>query len=135
MKSMKKWTSQIGLVAILVGAACSMHRPTEFGTLCRPVSNPLTVESGAVAITCGQEAENGSWFRCAISRSGQVQAVKSGIFAFSDAREVSGFDPTGANAYASWDGCSIRLRDGRILEEVEVISSVCDGPRLVEPKR
>jgi hypothetical protein len=112
-----------------------MHRPTEFDARCRPLSTPITVESGAVSITCGEESEHGFWFRCAISQSGQGQAVKSGLFAFSDARQASGFDPTEANVYASWDGCSIRLRDGRILEEIEVISSVCDGPRLVEPKR
>jgi hypothetical protein len=112
----------------LLSMACSVHRVAQVNEPCRPTAIPLTVESGAVVITCREEGDDTNWFQCTISPVGQGPLLKTGIFMFSDTGLASGFNPNDSNAYASWDGCSVHLQDGRVLEPVTVISSNSDVP-------
>jgi hypothetical protein len=128
MKPMSTCTFTIAAVSAVLILACSAHRTAKVDQPCIPTTNPLSVENGAVAINCRDEGDDTITFRCTISPIGQGPLIKSALFMFSDARLASGFNPEASNAYASWDGCSIHLRDGRVLEQVTVISSDCGIP-------
>jgi len=82
----------------------------------------LTVASGLVDISCDRGGM-GSWFECQVTFADDSTATRTGLFAFEDGRDATEFEAEDDSQYGSWDGCSIHLKDGRTLVEVEVITS------------
>ena len=109
------------LVGLMTITSCTIRRPEAYEPECRPLTEPLTVQSGAITIDCAVKPGLSLDLDCTIrDRSGAVR--KSGNFMLADPRPALGFDPKDPSSFASWDGCFvIRLRDGGRLEEIEII--------------
>jgi len=107
-------------------SGCAAHRQHQVAIddlLCKPSDLWLTVASGLIAIACSHSPEHPGMFDCEIVRFDNPNKSHAGLFALRNGPEAGAFDPTDPSNYGSWDECTIHLRDGRSLEEIEVISS------------
>jgi hypothetical protein len=91
------------------------------------MSKPLSVADGAVVIACVEHPDKlaklgwPSLVDCTIHPIRGASLPRSGHFVLAKEGGSLGFDPAATDAYATWDGCSIQLRDGRALEEMTII--------------
>ncbi len=115
MRGARRLPAGLALCAILGGAGCAARSRGETARRCEPLVDPLRVARGEIVIRC--EPSQGSWLDCQVTTVVGHKTVKSGRFVLAGSREAPGFDTRDPAAYESWDGCSIRLTDGRTLEE------------------
>jgi hypothetical protein len=111
------------VVAALTMTACAKHPPVTLESDCRPLSEPLTTDSGAVSIACDSPSSDRFHISCTIRSRDGARPSRVGQFVVSGSH-ASDFDPYSVSLDpAGWDGCyTIYLRDGHQLEEVEIIT-------------
>ena len=132
---MKKRTQDafLAVTAIAVATACvAGHRPSP-NLACAALPRPLAVATGEVAISCAWKDDFHWLLGCSVRAGGSEAPTQIKVVAFPGGPDTArSFDPALQQQYAGWDGCSVRLVDGRQLEEVSVVTPECDGAELVE---
>ena len=128
---MKRQFIWIAVVSIGLITACSArrdHRDAYDDLLCQPSDVHLSVASELIDIKCKHSDDHAGMFDCEVVRFDDSSKSHNGLFRFRNDISPTSFDPADESNYGSWDNCTIYLRDGRSLEEIEIISSGAGSP-------
>ena len=118
------------VVALLMSACASCPTDPTPEPVCRPLSQPLTTESGALSVTCERLSSDSFILDCTIHDLRGGLRSTYGHFMLVGRGQID-FNPHLADTYLSWDGCyTVLLRDGRRLNMVDIVTSEPLGTKL-----
>ena len=128
---MKRQFIWIVFVSVWLVSSCTArrdNRDTYDHLRCQASDVHLSVASELIDIKCTHSRDQAGMFDCEVIRFDDPSKSHKGLFWFPGSAEPTFFDPTDESNYGSWDNCTIYLRDGRRLEEIEIISSGVSSP-------
>ncbi|MDH3628231.1 MAG: hypothetical protein OEV00_06720 [Acidobacteriota bacterium] len=115
---MRRTISQ-SLIVIVWATVAACVAPTAEPQVVPPRSADLwlTTASDGVGIRCRRA---GTLFECNVTTRDGAGSY-SGYFAFTGGNEPVAFDPSDPGQYGAWDGHSIYLTNGRVMESMQVV--------------